>query len=76
MGDDEPAEEIPVYGPFKDLAYFYTDVHVGTPPQRFSVITDTGSTLLAFPCKNCRNCGAHMNPKFDVSHSSTVEEVR
>ena len=30
--------------------YFYVDVYLGTPPQRGTVIVDTGSTLLALPC--------------------------
>ena len=69
------AQEVPIYGRFRDLAYFYADVFVGTPPQKFTVIADTGSTLLAFPCKGCSSCGAHLNPKFDVSKSSTVQSV-
>lgn len=28
----------------------YTWVYAGTPPQRASVIVDTGSGILAFPC--------------------------
>ena len=30
--------------------YFYSLVYVGTPPQRQTVILDTGSSILAFPC--------------------------
>ena len=35
-------EEVIIGGDFRQLAYFYTDVFVGTPPQKASVITDTG----------------------------------
>ena len=35
------------------LGYFYTRVKIGTPGQEFTVIVDTGSTLLAVPCKGC-----------------------
>ena len=33
------------------------DVLVGEPPQRVSVILDSGSSLLAFPCTGCSHCG-------------------
>lgn len=32
------------------LGTHYAWVYAGTPPQRASVITDTGSSLMAFPC--------------------------
>ena len=35
----------------------YATVYVGTPPQRKSVIVDTGSHYTAFPCAGCANCG-------------------
>lgn len=67
MQDQEP----PIFGDFRALAYFYADVFVGSPPQKFSVITDTGSTRLAVPCKGCTNCGRHQNPPFDPQGSTT-----
>lgn len=33
-----------------DLGYYYTNLFVGTPPQKQTVIVDTGSSLTAFPC--------------------------
>jgi len=41
------------------LPFLPTDatVYVGTPPQRKSVIVDTGSHYTAFPCAGCNNCG-------------------
>ena len=47
-------------------------IYAGSPPQRQTVILDTGSRLLAFPCKPCKRCGAHVNPYFDPSQSSTI----
>ena len=41
----------PGYG--THFAYLY----VGTPPQRQSVIIDTGSAYTAFPCRGCKSCG-------------------
>jgi len=55
--------------------YFYVDLLVGTPPQRTSVILDTGSGLVAFPCSGCAHCGRHIDPSFDVSKSSTAHWV-
>ena len=40
-------DEMPVYGDYRALAYYYADVYVGTPPQKFTVITDTGALLAA-----------------------------
>jgi hypothetical protein len=31
---------------------------------------------MAFPCKNCRDCGVHMDPKYDPSLSSTATAIR
>ena len=45
---------------------------VGTPPQRQSVIIDTGSSYTAFPCTGCRDCGQHTNAYFDPKNSSTA----
>lgn len=46
-------------------------IWVGTPPQRVSLIIDTGSFRTAFPCSDCRACGTHTDPTFDLDASST-----
>ena len=50
-------------------------VWVGTPPQRQSVILDTGSTKTAFPCDPCDECGQylkyHESGPFIPTQSST-----
>lgn len=56
------------------LGYYYTRVHLGTPGQAFTVIVDTGSSLLAVPCHGCAKCGKHMNPYFEQSKSSTYSD--
>lgn len=54
----------------------YVDLYVGTPPQKQTLIVDTGSTLTAFPCKKCqKDCGEHIDSHFDPEKSSTVQEV-
>eukprot|EP00921_Rhytidocystis_pertsovi_P007920 GHVQ01013099.1.p1 GENE.GHVQ01013099.1~~GHVQ01013099.1.p1 ORF type:complete len:696 (+),score=76.94 GHVQ01013099.1:392-2479(+) len=61
-----------LFGGIQELGYYFIDVQVGTPPQRQSVILDTGSSLLGFPCKSCSKCGDHIDMKFDVHASSTA----
>lgn len=56
------------------LGYYYTRVHVGTPGQVFTVIVDTGSSLMAIPCTGCNKCGKHMNKYFEQSASSTYTD--
>lgn len=53
----------------------YTWIYVGSPPQRASVIVDTGSHVMAFPCKGCSSCGTHTDAPYDMSMSSTAEYV-
>ena len=62
--------------------YFYSLIYVGTPPQRQTVILDTGSSILAFPCDSwfllcllivsCTTCGTHQNHPFAPSLSKTI----
>lgn len=49
------------------------DLIVGTPPQRVSVIVDTGSGVTAFPCKGCKHCGHHIDPLFEIGVSSSAK---
>ncbi|CAK0871020.1 unnamed protein product, partial [Prorocentrum cordatum] len=49
---------------------------VGTPAnQRTSVIVDTGSRLVGFPCTGCEHCGSHIDKAFDFSRSSSASWV-
>jgi hypothetical protein len=50
-------------------AQFYAPVSVGTPPQNFEVIYDTGSANLWVPAGNCSNCGFHTH--YYSQYSST-----
>lgn len=52
-------------------AQYYGPVTVGTPPQTFNVIYDTGSANLWVPSNNCSGCGSH--PKYDYTKSTTYE---
>eukprot|EP00956_Cyclotella_meneghiniana_P003451 scaffold4187_cov55-Cyclotella_meneghiniana.AAC.4 len=55
----------------------FATMWVGTPPQRKSVIIDTGSHYTAFPCKGCSNCGEehHTDAYFDPDLSSTFHAL-
>ena len=56
---------------YRGFGTHYAFVWVGSPPQRVSVIVDTGSHWTAFPCTGCQ-CGRHMDSYFDTSKSSTA----
>jgi Xylanase inhibitor N-terminal len=49
----------------------HVHVYVGSPPQRQTLIVDTGSRLMAFPCEPCHNCGRHVSPYFHPGLSTT-----
>lgn len=70
-----PTEEVTVHGNFDALGYYYAEVYVGTPAHRFSVIVDTGSSLLAVPCKGCSTCGKHQDAPFSIGDSETSRYV-
>jgi hypothetical protein len=57
------------------LGYFYAELKVGTPPQTFSLIVDTGSSVTAIPCTGCRDCGPHTNPRFNPESSLTFRQA-
>ncbi len=48
-------------------------LYIGTPPQRVSVIVDTGSTYTAFPCSGCSSCGEHTDKYWNESKSTSKE---
>lgn len=54
------------------LNYYYLDLYVGTPPQKRSLIIDTGSHSTIFPCE-CPSCNHHINGNFEKDKSSTFE---
>lgn len=52
----------------------YVDLWCGSPPQRQTVIVDSGSAITAFPCSRCADCGVpdyHIDNLFDEKSSST-----
>ena len=66
---------IPLYGN-ATLGYYYANLYIGSPPQQQSVITDTGSGLLALPCSKCTSCGyKHLNIPFKIQDSKSTKFV-
>jgi hypothetical protein len=68
-----PAVLTPLY---QGYGTHYSYVYIGTPPQRQSVIVDTGSHYTAFPCTGCSQCGQHTDNYWDPNASSTKEVLK
>nr|XP_033776360.1 pepsin A-like [Geotrypetes seraphini] len=59
---------------YMDTEYFAT-IGVGTPPQVFSVIFDTGSSNLWVPSVYCSSPACSNHRKFNPQHSSTFRST-
>ncbi|KAI5325251.1 hypothetical protein L3X38_034325 [Prunus dulcis] len=73
---NRPNARMRLYDDLLRNGYYTTRLWIGTPPQRFALIVDTGSTVTYVPCASCEMCGRHQDPKFDPEESSTYKAVK
>ncbi|KAM1073766.1 hypothetical protein TB2_018415 [Malus domestica] len=71
-----PNARMSLYDDLLRNGYYTTRLWIGTPPQKFALIVDTGSTVTYVPCSSCKQCGRHQDPKFDPEASNTYQAVK
>lgn len=54
-------------------AQYFTEVQVGTPPQTFKVILDTGSSNFWVPSQDCSSLACFLHSKYDHDASSSYK---
>lgn len=54
---------------------YYGKITVGTPPQEFLVVFDTGSGNLLLPSKQCKDMACTSHKRFDASNSTSAVDV-
>ncbi|MCO5593674.1 hypothetical protein L7F22_047690 [Adiantum nelumboides] len=74
---DGPAAnaKMSLYDDLLTKGYYTTRLWIGSPPQEFALIVDTGSTVTYVPCSSCTHCGTHQDPNFNPEASSTYKPM-
>ncbi|KAM5565802.1 aspartic proteinase 39 [Rosa sericea] len=72
----EPNAHMRLHDDLLANGYYTTRLWIGTPPQMFALIVDTGSTVTYVPCSDCEACGNHQDPRFQPDLSSTYQPVK
>ncbi|KFK31741.1 hypothetical protein AALP_AA6G152800 [Arabis alpina] len=71
-----PNAHMKLYDDLLANGYYTTRLWIGTPPQEFALIVDTGSTVTYVPCSTCKHCGKHQDPKFQPELSSSYKALK
>lgn len=78
MSDSEPQYEADsvVGTPLTNYAnaQYFAEIGLGTPPQAFKVILDTGSSNLWVPSSECSSIACYLHAKYTSEASSTYKE--
>ncbi|GCF00541.1 vacuolar protease A [Zygosaccharomyces mellis] len=71
FADEDDAHSVPLTNYLN--AQYYTEVSLGTPPQNFKVILDTGSSNLWIPSAECNSLACFLHSKYDHDSSSSYK---
>ncbi|KAK4745578.1 hypothetical protein SAY87_011890 [Trapa incisa] len=72
---DDPNSDIIYFKNYRDIQY-YGEIGIGSPPQRFQVVFDTGSSNLWIPSSKCLfSIACYLHSKFRAGLSSSYRKI-